>query len=621
MHVAVAVALLLALLLAAREHGLEAGLVARVKGPGDKLRGGSQVLAALVLARLHLLVDKLGKAAADALEERLVAGEDAALLLEQVHRHGQQPPGDVREPEAQLVDVRFERVLRPRHGDDAGGAGVVDPVVNLVHAAAVDDVLARDDGALHLADDGAELLERAVVLRAAKEAHLAVGNVEVGELDGPAILADKGAAADVLVREGLAEDPRGRGHGTAEELGDLLEEVLVERASLFLELVGVKVLELDIRLAELDAGGSVLALQDRHDRGNVLEVPLLEEALEEVPELGHADAAALGGVEPAVAPSLELRGVALLLLDDSLAVVLVAAEEAVAGATDAARGHRSEEGSSAEQGGLEQLGRGLHEEFDITRPGELGDAGVKLGGHDDGAPQLRVAVEDDASGGGVVPVGVVFEAENDVILVGHLVADQGLNLPGRVLRGHVLATGRRSDEAGGVDDRQVGAVLVLDLDNDILGPEAVVVLEALVLSLDVPLQIGKGHLLLAAVGIILQQEAPGLDGRGVVLHVDGDGAAGLGSAADVVELEAHKGLHQRGLAICLMPDDQDGRGVKRLVKLLRHVVELGVRLVQPLVAAVEEPVGGTVEGAVGVVRGVPDDRSVIGRHRRGSAAV
>ena len=61
-----------------------------------------------------------------------------------------------------------------------------------------------------------------------------------------------------------------------------------------------------------------------------------------------------------------------------------------------------------------------------------------------------------------------------------------------------------------------------------------------------------------------------------------------------------------------MPDDQDGRGVKRLVKLLRHVVELGVRLVQPLVAAVEEPVGGAVEGAFGVVRGVPDDRSVIG---------
>ena len=160
--------------------------------------------------------------------------------------------------------------------------------MNLVHAAAVDDVLARDDGALHLADDGAELLERAVVLRAAKEAHLAVWNVEVGELDGPAILADKGAAADVLVREGLAEDPRGRGHGTAEELGDLLEEVLVERASLFLELVGVKVLELDIRLAELDAGGSVLALQDRHDRGNVLEVPLLEEALEEYTEAESA---------------------------------------------------------------------------------------------------------------------------------------------------------------------------------------------------------------------------------------------------------------------------------------------------------------------------------------------
>ena len=55
----------------------EAGLVAAVQRPGDEAGGGLQVLAALLLARLHLLVDELGEARADALEERLVAGEDA----------------------------------------------------------------------------------------------------------------------------------------------------------------------------------------------------------------------------------------------------------------------------------------------------------------------------------------------------------------------------------------------------------------------------------------------------------------------------------------------------------------------------------------------------------------
>ena len=141
-HLPVAIALLLALLLAAGEHGLEPGLVTGVEGPGDELCGGREVLAALVLARLDLLVDEFGKAAADALEERLVAGKDAALLLEEVHRHRQQPPGDVREPEAQLVDVRLEGILGPGDGDDARGASVVDAVVHFIDAARVDDVLA-----------------------------------------------------------------------------------------------------------------------------------------------------------------------------------------------------------------------------------------------------------------------------------------------------------------------------------------------------------------------------------------------------------------------------------------------------------------------------------------------
>ena len=327
-------------------------------------------------------------------------------------------------------------------------------------------------------------------------------------------------------------------------------------------------------------------------------------------------------MQSAIATALELRGVALLLLHHSLAVVIVAAEEAVAGAADAAGGNRREERSAAQERLLQELSRGLHEHLDVASSGKLGDARVKLGGHDDRAPELRIAVEHHASGGGVAPVAVVLEAEDDVVLVGHLVANQGFDLAGGVLRRRVLAPGRRGDQTRGVYDREVGAVLVLDLDDDVLGPEAVVVLQALVLSLDVPLEVGEGHLLLSAVGVILQQVAPGLHRGGVVLHVDGDGPSGLGPAADVVELEAHERLDERGLAIRLVADHQDGGRVEGLVKLLRHVVELGVRLVQPFVALGEEPVGGAViPGRVRVVRGVPDDGRVRGRHGGGSHAV
>ena len=90
----------------------------------------------------------------------------------------------------------------------------------------------------------------------------------------------------------------------------------------------------------------------------------------------------------------------------------------------------------------------------------------------------------------------------------------------------------------------------------------------------------------------------------------------------MVELEAHERLDERGLAIRLVADHQDGGRVEGLVKLLRHVVELGVRLVEPFVALGEEPVGGAVHpGRVRVVRGVPDDGCVRGRHSRGSAPV
>ena len=57
------------------------------------------------------------------------------------------------------------------------------------------------------------------------------------------------------------------------------------------------------------------------------------------------------------------------------------------------------------------------------------------------------------------------------------------------------------------------------------------------------LQLLQRHVLLAK--LLGEQEALGLHAGRVVLHVQRDGAARLGAAAHVVELEPHQGLHQR----------------------------------------------------------------------------
>lgn len=69
---------------------------------------------------------------------------------------------------------------------------------------------------------------------------------------------------------------------------------------------------------------------------------------------------------------------------------------------------------------------------------------------------------------------------------------------------------------------------------------------------------------------------------GVVFHVKGDGATGLGAATDVVELEAHEGLDEGALSFGLVTDDEDGRRVEGGVKFLGERVELVVGLVHPL---------------------------------------
>lgn len=93
-----------------------------------------------------------------------------------------------------------------------------------------------------------------------------------------------------------------------------------------------------------------------------------------------------------------------------------------------------------------------------------------------------------------------------------------------------------------VDDGEVGAVLVLDLHHDLLGPELALRLQPRVLRLDVLLQLLQRGLSLAL--LVRDQVAVGVHAGAVVLHVQGDGAPGLGAAAHVVELEPHERLHQ-----------------------------------------------------------------------------
>ena len=71
----------------------------------------------------------------------------------------------------------LEQVARFGDRDDAGGARVVDAVVEVVDAARVDDLLAADVRAGQRADATAELGHGAVVLRAAEQPHVRIGQV------------------------------------------------------------------------------------------------------------------------------------------------------------------------------------------------------------------------------------------------------------------------------------------------------------------------------------------------------------------------------------------------------------------------------------------------------------
>ena len=73
-----------------------------MQAPGDVTRGTLQVLQALAAAVLLYMLDEVVEGAADALEEELVARQELAVPLQQVHGDRQHPPQDVRKAVAQL---------------------------------------------------------------------------------------------------------------------------------------------------------------------------------------------------------------------------------------------------------------------------------------------------------------------------------------------------------------------------------------------------------------------------------------------------------------------------------------------------------------------------------------
>jgi len=163
----------------------------------------------------------------------------------------------------------------------------------------------------------------------------------------------------------------------------------------------------------------------------------------------------------------------------------------------------------------------------------------------------------------------------------HLGPHERLNGTGLRLQMAVPAAGSGSDEAGSVDDGEVGAVLVLHSDDDFFGGElAGVLLQPGIFSFDISLNLGKGFVVRErGVGIGDEVAGRGL-ALGVVFHVEGYGPAGLGAAANVVELKAHEGLHQGALAVRLVAHHQNRGGVEGSLQVLGQRVQLIVGFVQ-----------------------------------------
>ena len=138
---------------------------------------------------------------------------------------------------------------------------------------------------------------------------------------------------------------------------------------------------------------------------------------------------------------------------------------------NSSRRHGREERRITKNAAVERRRRRREEDLNIRRTCKLRNPGVQLGGHDDCPGQFGIDLHDDAPRGGVAPVAAIFKAEDDELLVLHLFPHQRLHGTRLRLQSTVLPARSRRDEAGSVDDGEVGAVLVFNFDDDFFGRE------------------------------------------------------------------------------------------------------------------------------------------------------
>ena len=97
----------------------------------------------------------------------------------------------------------------------------------------------------------------------------------------------------------------------------------------------------------------MLAFEHGNNRGNVLQVSLLQQSLEEESQLAHADAAALVRREVTIQAALEFGDIVLLALENGLPIVIVRAILRISCESNAARGHGGKERTTTQDGRLE----------------------------------------------------------------------------------------------------------------------------------------------------------------------------------------------------------------------------------------------------------------------------
>jgi hypothetical protein len=394
---------------------------------------------------------------------------------------------------------------------------------------------------------------------------------------------------------------RGSRHTTLDGILEGRAELIAEGISARLEAFHGQSIELGLHRLKAPLHGGMLGLEEGDDLGHIAAVALIDAPFQEATETAQADpgeegpGGREGGAVPGPAIPIGLRLDGLEALGDDGAVVVLAVgagghevvvvvEHELAVVVVVALPSDSATGDGGKERPAQLVGADLVHDLgpevvhQVGRRAELGDLGVELGVDDDGAGEVGIGLLHDLPGGAVLPVHSILDAQDDVVGAAHLGNNEALGLPGRGRQGPLLGVGLAGvaaagdlgsgDEAGRVDEDHVGAVLVLHPDVDLPGIEGAdgVALEAVVLGLDVLLDLLQGLGPLDAV--VALEEAPWRRAAGVVLHPQGDGAARLGAAADLIELEAHEGLDEGRLAAGLMADYHDGRCVEGLFKVL-----------------------------------------------------